>query len=311
MTEPLVVIVGPTGAGKSEAALRVAEHLGAEIVSADSQQVYRGMDIGTGKIGPAERARVPHHLIDVVDPDEDMTAARFQELADQAIAAISGRGRPVVVAGGTGLYVRILLFGLFEAPGRDAALRAALTAEAESAGGPEALWQRLAASDPAAAARIERRDLRRIIRALEVQTLTGVAMSEHQARHDFRTLPMRREALLLGVAPERDLLDRLIDARVDAMMARGLVAEVEALRRAGYGPWNRSQQAIGYAEIHAHFDGQLDIGRAVELIKRNTRRYARRQRSWYRGDSRVRWHASATDIDLGAIERYLRTRPRT
>ncbi|HWM87205.1 MAG TPA: tRNA (adenosine(37)-N6)-dimethylallyltransferase MiaA, partial [Kofleriaceae bacterium] len=184
LTRPrLVVIVGPTGSGKSGLAIQLARAIGGEVVSADSQQVYRGMDIGTGKVSPAERAGVPHHLLDVLDPDQEMTAARFVELAD---AAIAGAAAPVVVAGGTGLYVRALLLGLFAGPAGDPALRARLTAEAEAAGGAPALWQRLAALDPAAAARIERNDLRRIIRALEVIELTGSRMSEHQRRHDHR-----------------------------------------------------------------------------------------------------------------------------
>lgn len=305
----LVVIVGPTGAGKSEAALRLAQAVGGEIVSADSQQVYRGMDIGTGKVSPDDRARVRHHLIDVVDPDDEMTAARFLVLADQAIADAASRDAPVVVAGGTGLYVRVLLSGLFHGPGRDEALRERLEAEAMAAGSPEILWHRLHAADPAAASRIERRDLRRLVRALEVLELTGVPMSQHQAQNDFRTVPMRYPARLIGVTPGRDLLYQRIDRRVDTMMEKGLLAEVQSLRQAGYGPWLRSQKAIGYAELHQHLEGAWDLARAVELIKRNSRRYARRQLSWYRGDDRVTWHASASDIDLGALERYLRGEP--
>jgi tRNA dimethylallyltransferase len=307
----LAVIVGPTGAGKTEAALRLAEQAGAEIVSADSQQVYRGMDIGTGKVSPEERARAPHHLIDVVEPDQDMTAARYADLADQAIISAHGRGAPVVVAGGTGLYVRVLLHGLFRGPGRDLAIRRRLIAEAEAeaGGGPELLWRRLGEVDPASAARIDRRDLRRIVRALEVLELTGEPMSAHQARNDFRALPMRYQARLVGIAPERGALYRRIDARVDTMMARGLLDEVRGLRQAGHGRDLRSQQAIGYAELHAHLDGAWDLARAVELIKRNSRRYARRQLSWYRADPRVAWHASASDIDLAALERYLRAEP--
>jgi tRNA dimethylallyltransferase len=305
-TPPLVVIVGPTGAGKSEAALRLAQECGAEIVSADSQQVYRGMDIGTGKVSAAERAQVRHHLLDVVDPDEDMSAARFVEMADRAIGDARTRGAPVVVAGGTGLYVRVLLFGLFLGPGRDDELRRRLSAEAEIGGGPEVLWQRLSTLDPESAARIEPSDLRRIIRALEVFELTGVPMSIHQKANDFATLPMRYEARLIGLAPlERDVLYERINKRVDKMMARGFLDEVRALRAAGYGPALRSQQAIGYAELHAHLDGAMELPRAVELMKRNSRRYARRQLSWYRGDSRVGWHRTISDIDLAALQRYL------
>lgn len=300
----LTVIVGPTGAGKSALALTVARRLGGQIVSCDSQQVYRGMDIGTGKATAAERAEVPHHLLDVLAPDEEMTAARFIALADAAIAAAASAG-PVVVCGGTGLYVRALLFGLFEGPPADPALRAELEAEA-AAHGVEALHARLAVVDPVIAPRIERRDLRRIIRALEVQQLTGTPMSAHQAAHDHRVVPPRYPARLIGVAPPRDALYAAIDARVDGMLTAGLLAEVDALRAAGYAPPLRSQAAIGYAELHAYRAGEHDLPTAVDLIKRNSRRYARRQLTWYRGDASVAWVATGADVDLTDLERYHR-----
>jgi tRNA dimethylallyltransferase len=298
---PLVVVVGPTGAGKTALSLAVAERTGGEIVSADSQQVYRGMDLGTGKVDAATRARIPHHLIDILEPDQQMTAARFIELADAAIAGIAGRDRPVVVAGGTMLYVRALLLGLFEGPPADPAVRARLEAEPDTA----ALWHRLAAVDPELTARVDRNDRKRIVRALEVHELTGVPMSEHQRRHDFSRVPPRYPVRLVGLAPERELLYRRIDARVRDMMARGLLDEVRALRAAGYDLRHRSQSAIGYAELHRHLDGALSLDDAVRLIQRNSRRYARRQLSWYRGDARVQWYAGAADVDLGELERYL------
>jgi tRNA dimethylallyltransferase len=300
----LVVIVGPTAAGKTGLAIELARRVGAEVVSADSQQVYRGMDIGTGKASAAERAAVPHHLVDVVAPDEEMTAARFAELADRAIAAIAARDRRIVVCGGTGLYVRILLYGLFDAPPADPSLRAELAADADRLGTP-ALWERLAAVDPAAAARIDRNDRKRLVRALEVFLLTRTPISEHQRRHDFRTLPRRYPALLIGLAPARDELYPRIEARVDQMIAAGLVDEVRALRAAGYLPPLRSQQAIGYAEIHAHLAGATGLSSAIDLIKRNSRRYARRQLTWYRGDSTVEWFEDPARVDLDSLERYL------
>jgi tRNA dimethylallyltransferase len=303
----LVVIVGPTASGKSSAALTLAERVDGEIVSADSQQVYVGMDVGTGKVSAEERARVPHHLLDVITPERQMTAARFIELADAAIADISARGKAVVVAGGTGLYVRALLFGLFEGPGGDAALRERLRAEAEVGGGAPALWERLRQVDPESSMRIDKNDLRRIIRALEVHEITGTPMSVHQAGHDFRSLPFRYPVRLIGLAPERAQLYKRIDARVDAMMAAGFLAEVERLRAAGIGPHHRSQAAIGYAELHQHLDGQLGLDKAVWRIKQNSRRYARRQVGWYRGDARVSWHRDRSEIDLPALERYLRS----
>jgi tRNA dimethylallyltransferase len=306
MAPRLYVIVGPTSAGKSELAVDLARRVGGEIVSADSQQVYRGMDIGTGKVSAAIRAEIPHHLIDVVDPDQEMTAARFLELADAAIAAIAGRGRPVVVAGGTMLYVRVLLRGLFAGPPADAAIRARLESEAEVSG-TRALHDRLAAIDPESASRIEKSDRRRIIRALEVHELTGEPLSVHHRRHDFAETPRRYPARLVGLSPERDLLYRRIDARVEAMVVGGWLEEVAALRAAGYGPALRSQQAIGYAELHRHLDGTLELGEAVRLIQRNSRRYARRQLSWYRRDPAVAWFLRAGDVDLADAERYLLT----
>ena len=304
----LVVIVGPTGAGKTRLALRLAEATGGEVVSADSQQVYVGMDIGTGKVTPDERARVPHHLLDVVSPDEEMTAARFVALADAAIADVAGRDRPVIVCGGTGLYVRALLLGLFAGPPASPDVRAALYARAETDGLP-ALHAELAVVDPAAAIRIDPADAKRIVRALEVYQLTGEAISAHQARHDHRTLPLRYAARLVGIAPERDALYRAIDARVEAMMAAGLEAEVATLRARGFVPPLRSQQAIGYAELHQVAAGQLDRPRAIELVQRNSRHYARRQLSWYRSPTAqpapVTWHPDPAAVDLADLERYL------
>lgn len=298
----LVVIVGPTGAGKTRLSLELAARVGGEVISCDSQQVYVGMDIGTGKVSAEERARVPHHLIDVLRPDEEMTAARFIELADAAIADVEARGKLAIVCGGTGLYVRALLLGLFEGPPASAELRKELTAL-----GAAALYTELERVDPTSAARIDRNDEKRIVRALEVYRLTGEPMSAHQARHDHRTMPRRYEARLVGLAPERDVLYRAIDARVDEMIAAGLEREVAALRERGYTPPLRSQQAIGYAELHDAADGKVTRERAIELIKRNSRHYARRQLSWYRPDQTIEWHASVADVDLAVLESYLRS----
>jgi tRNA dimethylallyltransferase len=296
----LVVIVGPTGAGKTRLAMALAEHVGGEVVSADSQQVYVGMDIGTGKVSADERARVPHHLLDVVRPDEDMTAVRFSELAEAAIAEIAAREKPVIVCGGTGLYVRTLLLGLFDGPPASPELRA----ELQQRPTPE-LYAELLQVDPAAAQKIERNDAKRIIRALEVFRLTGEQMSVHQAKHDHRSLPPRYPAQVVGVAPEREELYRRIDARVDQMIADGLEREVETLRMAGFTPPLRSQQAIGYSELHDLCEGRVDRARAIELIKRNSRHYARRQVSWYRADTTITWHTDAASVDLASLGRYL------
>ena len=304
MLPRLVVIVGPTGAGKTRLALQLAAHTGGEVVSADSQQVYAGMDIGTGKVTPEDRARVPHHVIDVVRPDEDMTAQRFVELADRAIAEATVRGKPVIVCGGTGLYVRALLLGLFSGPPASPELRAELTERARQSG-TAALHAELARVDPAAAAKIDRNDEKRIIRALEVFRMTGEPMSVHQAKHDHKSMPPRYPAMLVGLSPEREALYQAIDRRVDAMLEAGLEGEVAALRAQGYAPPLRSQQAIGYAELHDAADGRVERERAIELIKRNSRHYARRQLSWYRADKAICWHAAPGAVDLADLERYL------
>jgi tRNA dimethylallyltransferase len=264
------------------------------------------MDIGTGKASAAERARVPHHLLDVLEPDQLMTAMRFAELADAAIADIAGRGRPVIVAGGTGLYVRALLLGIFVGPPADRAVRERLADEARAGSGPRVLWERLGALDPAAAARIDPNDLIRITRALEVFELTGVTMTEHQRRHDHQRVPPRYPARLIGLAPPRPRLYAAIDARVDRMIEAGLFEEVQRLRAAGYAPPVRSQAAIGYAELHGVLEGTHDLPRAIELIKRNSRRYARRQLSWYRRDPQVEWFEQHADVDVTSLGRYLR-----
>ena len=298
------MIVGPTGAGKTRLAMQLAEHTGGEVVSADSQQVYAGMDIGTGKVTADERARVPHHLLDVVRPDQEMTAQRFVELADRAVAEVRARGKAVIVCGGTGLYVRALLLGLFAGPPASPELREELS-EIARRSGTAALHAELTRIDPASAARIDRNDAKRIIRAVEVFRLTGEPMSVHQARHDHRSLPPRYDARVVGLAPEREALYRAIDQRVDAMIDGGLEGEVARLRTQGYLPPLRSQQAIGYAELHDAADGRVERGRAIELIKRNSRHYARRQLSWYRGDAAIAWHPDPGAVDLADLERYL------
>ncbi|HEV7553877.1 MAG TPA: tRNA (adenosine(37)-N6)-dimethylallyltransferase MiaA [Kofleriaceae bacterium] len=308
MPPRVVVIVGPTGAGKTRLSLELARLVGGEVISADSQQVYIGMDIGTGKVTADERAQVPHHVVDIVSPDQEMTAARFVDIADRAIAEVASRGRPVIVCGGTGLYVRALLLGLFAGPPGSPEVRAELTEQAR-ASGVGALHDELAKIDPPSAAKIDRNDEKRIIRALEVFRLTGEPISAHQARHDHRSLPLRYPARLVGLSPEREALYRAIDARVDDMIAAGLEREVDALRERGYRPPLRSQQAIGYAELHEVSEGTVERARGIELIKRNSRHYARRQLSWYRASlaqpQAITWHVSHADVDLAELQRYL------
>ncbi len=298
----ILVIVGPTASGKSSLAISIAKEIGGEIVSADSQQVYRGMDIGTGKASLEERESIPHHVLDVLNPDEEMTAARFVELADAAIATIHERKKKVIVAGGTMLYVKALLRGLFEGPAADPQLREQLEEEAVQ-NGVASLWTQLQTIDPESADRIHDTDKRRLIRAIEVYRGSGIALSEHHRRH--RAQPPRYRAKIIGLAPEREALYGQINLRVESMMAAGLLQEVEILREKGFLRGLRSQQAIGYAELHDHLDGEQSLSEAIALVQRNSRRYARRQLSWYRGDTEVEWLESGLAVDLPDIERYL------
>ena len=306
----LLLVVGPTAAGKTALALRLAEAAGAEIVSADSQQVYVGMDIGTSKASADERARVPHHGLDVVRPDETMTAARWTLVADAAIADAAARGHGTVVCGGTGLYVRALLYGLFDGPPADATLRARLEAEADAApAGTALLHTRLAAVDPAAAARIDRRDRVRLVRALEVFELTGETISAHQERHDYKNAPLRYDARAVGLSPPRPELHARIVARVDEMISAGLEAEVRALLGAGYAPTLRAFGAIGYREMCAYVLGKMSLPEAIAGIKSATKRYARRQLSWFRTEPTVSWYESAAAVDVDGLAAWLRDDP--
>jgi len=294
----IVAVVGPTASGKSALALELAERLGGEVVSCDSQQVYRGMDIGTGKATAAERARVPHHLLDVVEPDDTMTAARYVGLADAAIAEVAARARLPILCGGTGLYYRALLYGLFAGPAADEALRARLDEEAE-ASGPEVLWARLSVVDSEAARRIDRRDRVRIIRALEVYELTGVPISVHQQAHDHRRLAPRYSVRGLGLGPPREELGRRIDTRVDGMIGAGLLEEVRSLNSRGYACGLRAFAAIGYREMCAHLAGRYDLAEAAVKIKQASRRYARRQLAWFRNEPTIAWFPSAQAAGAG------------
>jgi tRNA dimethylallyltransferase len=290
MPEPLIVVVGPTAAGKSGLAVRLALEQGGEVVSADSQQVYRGFDLGTAKPTREEQRGVPHHLIDVADPTEAFSAARFVSLADEAVAAIRRRGRRVIVAGGTGLYVRALLRGLFDAPPPDAAIRAAHTRR--WAADPDELRAELAATDPEAAARIHPRDFVRISRALEVREQTGLTISELQRRHAFAQV--RHPAVLLGLAPPRDELRRRIEARVEAMLEAGWLEEVRGLCAAGHGE-SRAMGSLGYRHLRDHLarPEALPLAEAVRQIKRDTWRFARRQLNWFSSEPEIRWYPAA------------------
>ncbi|NLH48179.1 MAG: tRNA (adenosine(37)-N6)-dimethylallyltransferase MiaA [Myxococcales bacterium] len=287
----LIVVCGPTATGKTALALEIAGRLGGEIINADSMQVYRHMDIGTAKPPPAERARVPFHLLDVADPDDTFSTGRFRELAGGAVAAIAARGRVPIVAGGTGLYIKALTKGLWEGPPANWELRRGYK-ELEAAT-PGSLHRRLQEVDPPRAAQVHPADYVRLERALEVFDLTGKPLSRWQAEHGFADAPYR--LVKIGLTLPRDAQAVAIDERVDEMMANGWLREVRQLRALGYGPDLPSQAAIGYRELHAHLDGRLTLREAVERTKASTRQFAKRQRTWFGADRDIRWFDADRD----------------
>jgi len=281
----LIAIVGPTAVGKSELALRLAEEFGGEIISADSRQIYRGLDIGTAKPTAEERRRVPHHLLDVVDPDEVLTLAQYQELAYAAIDDILARSKVPFLVGGTGLYIKAVVEGwsIPRVPPNEK-LREELYRLAELEG-PEALHARLRKVDPVAAARIDPRNVRRVVRALEVYAETGRPISELQRRS-----PPPYRTLQIGLTMEREELYRRIDARVERMIERGLVEEVRGLIERGYGLDLPAMSGLGYREIGLYLKGEIGLEEAIRLIKRNTRRFVRHQYNWFRlDDPHIHW----------------------
>jgi tRNA dimethylallyltransferase len=284
------VILGPTAVGKTDVAIRLAERWGGEIISADSSAVYRGLDIGSAKPTPDEQRRVRFHLIDVADPTEVFTAARFRELALQAIADIQARGKRVLIVGGTGLYLRVLLHGFSLAPPpADPEVRARWKAEVERVGAP-ALHARLQQIDPIAAARIHPNDAVRITRALEVYEMTGVPISQWQRRAEAE-LP----AIKVGLTMPREQLYARIDQRVDKMIAQGMLQEVQTLLQNGYNPEQPALKGLGYRHLIGYLQGRVSWDEAVRLWKRDTRRFAKRQMTWFRREPGVHW----VDASLG------------
>ncbi|MFI5395167.1 MAG: tRNA (adenosine(37)-N6)-dimethylallyltransferase MiaA [Candidatus Binatia bacterium] len=284
-SEPIIALVGPTGVGKTDLALQVAEHLGAEIVNADSRQVYRYLDIGSAKPTPAQQARVRHHLLDVVNPDEPFDCARYRELAVQAIADIEARHRRVLLVGGTGLYLKVLMGGLFPGPPRDPDLRRQLEADEQTA--PGCLHERLQRLDAASARRLHPHDHVRIVRALEVALLTQRPISEWQAQHAFSD---RRLLIVpIGLTLERALLCERINARCHAMIEAGLIDEVRGLWDRGFGADLPTLRSIGYGEIGAFLRGEMTLDAALEHMARATRQLAKRQLTWFRRTPGLRW----------------------
>lgn len=293
----LYVLLGCTAVGKSELALPLAERLGAEILSVDSMQVYRRMDIGTAKATAADRARVRHHLVDVAEPSEAFSVARFVGAADEAMADAERRGRSILAVAGTPLYLMGFLYGLFDGPSADAAIRERIRDRA-AAGGTAALHAELARVDPAAAERIHPNDLRRIERALEVFEISGRPISEQQRQWAG---PPRRVFRAVGLRREREDQSRRINARVRAMVAGGLVDEVRGLMSESSGLSEQAAAAVGYAEIIGHLRGMYSLDEAIEAIKINTRRLAKHQRTWFRRLRDTHWIDAGADEDLAAL----------
>jgi tRNA dimethylallyltransferase len=280
----LLLLAGPTAVGKSAIAMQLAEMLGGEIVSVDSMQVYRGLDIGTDKPSPVERARVPHHLIDVVEVTEPFDAAQFVGLAHRAVADIHSRGRVPILCGGTGFYFKAFLEGLGKAPAADAALRAVLKATPL----PE-LLRELSERDRATYERIDRQNPRRVIRALEVIRLTGQPFSAQRANWEHAPRTTQHVTFGIGFARSSPDLHQRIEARVDAMFRRGWVPETEQLLERGLAQNKTAMQALGYRQIVEHLRGERSLPETMELVKARTRQFAKRQMTWFRRQLQLTW----------------------
>jgi len=298
---PLLVILGPTAVGKTGLALQLAEAVGGEIVGADSRQIYRYMDIGTAKPTPAERARVPHHMVDIIEPDDFLTLARYQQMAYAVIDDIHRRGRLPLLVGGTGQYITAVVEG-WSIPqvAPNMALRSELEAFAVSHG-PEALYQRLLAVDAAAAEKIHPNNVRRVVRALEVCLETGQPISELQ-----RKRPPNYRLLELGLTLERQALYARADRRIDAMMAAGFLDEVRDLLARGYDRRLPSMSGLGYAQLTEHLLGDVTLDEAVQNTKADTRGFIRRQETWFRGhDNGILWH-NVDHIEVQVMIEHIR-----
>jgi len=297
------VICGPTGSGKTGLAIDLARRLDGEIVGADSMQIYRYMDIGTAKPTPAEQASAVHHMIDIVDPDEAFDAAMYAEAAGLAVRDIISRGRLPLVVGGTGFYIKALIYGLFEEGPSDPDIRRQLNREAQEKGSP-ALHRQLAAVDHQAADRIHPNDTYRIVRALEVFRMTGQPLSQYQQRHSFHQPQFN--PFTFGITWPRPILYDRINRRVDLMMAEGFEEEVRVLLAKGYGRQLKSMQSLGYRHLAAFIAGEASIEETVQILKRDHRRYAKRQLTWFRSNPQIHWTTPENPEDAVAqIQTFL------
>lgn len=297
--DKIICVVGPTASGKTRLAVALAKAYDGEVVSCDSMQLYRHMDIGTAKPTQEEMAGVRHHMIDVAEPDEPFSVGKYVELADRCVQDILSRGKTVIVAGGTGLYADSLIAGRSFAPAASGEQRAALERQLREEGA-EAMLERLRQIDPQTAARLHPADEKRIVRALEIYEQTGMTLSQHDAQ--TRAQPPRYEAVWLGLDYEdRAVLYRRIDARVEQMLRQGLIEEVRALLARGISPQATAMQAIGYKEFFAALEGQCSLEQAAALVKQRSRNYAKRQLTWLRRNPALQWLRLTGEEDFDAI----------
>lgn len=290
----LVVILGPTAVGKSKLGTEVAKRISGEMVNADSLQIYRYLDIGTAKPSRDERKQIPHHLIDIVDPDEEFNAGIYRKSAKLLIQELHSKSTKIIIVGGTYLYVRVLLHGIIDKISADREIRGNLR-NLKSTLGVRYVYERLKSLDPDSASRIHPNDYIRTERALEAYYLTGEKMSDLQEKHGFRE--DEYEVLKIGLSEDRTILRNKIEQRLDKMIEEGLVEEVKELRRMGFRKDLKPMQSIGYKQINQCLDGEITLDSAIELIKRDTKRLAKRQMTWLRSDSAIKWYHLPEDLE--------------
>lgn len=299
MKEPLIVLTGPTASGKTALSIELAKAIGGEIISADSMQVYRQMDIGTAKIRPEEMEGIPHYLVDVLEPDDPFNVVVFQQMAKAAMKKIRENGHIPIIVGGTGFYIQAILNDIDFKENEDDGYRSHLEAMAASDGGPERLYEMLKEVDPESAEKIHCHNTKRVIRALEYFHQTGQKISEHNEQESRKESPYNFAYFVLN--RPREVLYERIDQRVDQMMEEGLVQEVRKLKDRGYDRSLVSMQGLGYKEILAYFDGELSLEEAVYILKRDTRHFAKRQLTWFKRERDVLWLDQSKYDSRGAI----------
>jgi tRNA dimethylallyltransferase len=304
MIRPLLVIVGPTAAGKTKIAIKLAEELNGEIISADSRQIYKGMDIGTAKPTIEEQARVRHYMLNVINPDEHFSVGEYKRRVEAVIDDIWNRKKLPIIVGGTGLYIKAVIDGLWEGPQADEKLRERLEEE-EKRHGKGYLYGKLKEVDTETAERTNPNDLVRIIRALEVYHIEGKPISHFHKAHAFEE--RNYNTLIIGLTMDRKRLYKKIEDRVDEMIRGGLVEEVMSLLKKGYDEHISSMTGVGYRQILGYLKGRYDLSEAVRLIKRDTKRYAKRQYTWFNKDKRIEWH-NVDDINTGALASDIKKR---